>query len=147
MVGESKILEYTLSPKRPRNSKVTLSSSNSDVVKVAPSGYITAVKAGTAKVTLTSSNGVKATCSVTVKDPNSETKKSTKKKSTKSVKKTTTKATATKKTTKSSGGTCWIPRTGKKYHSSSRCSNMKNPTKTTVSYAKSMGYTRCSKCW
>lgn len=42
--------------------------------------------------------------------------------------------------------TVWISRTGKKYHSSSRCSNMKSPSEVKLSEAKYLGYTPCSKC-
>ena len=45
------------------------------------------------------------------------------------------------------GGDVWIPRTGKKYHSSSSCSGMKNPSLVSQSYAESMGYTPCKKCY
>lgn len=41
----------------------------------------------------------------------------------------------------------WIPKSGKKYHSNSNCSNMKNPSQVTVSQAISAGYTPCSKCY
>lgn len=47
----------------------------------------------------------------------------------------------------SSGEMVWIPRTGKKYHCSSSCSNMKNPSQVTKSEAISMGYTPCKKCY
>lgn len=40
----------------------------------------------------------------------------------------------------------WIPNSGAKYHSHSSCSNMKNPSKVTKSYAESCGYTPCQKC-
>ena len=49
-------------------------------------------------------------------------------------------------TSKSSTVMVWIPRTGKKYHKKSTCSNMKNPSQVTVSEAKSRGYDPCSKC-
>ena len=42
---------------------------------------------------------------------------------------------------------CWIPNSGTKYHSSSSCSNMKNPTYVTIQYAIYAGYDQCSKCW
>ena len=42
--------------------------------------------------------------------------------------------------------TVWIPKSGKKYHSNSSCSRMKNPKKVTISKAKKMGYEPCSKC-
>ncbi|HHU03095.1 MAG TPA: hypothetical protein GXZ91_08220 [Christensenellaceae bacterium] len=40
----------------------------------------------------------------------------------------------------------WIPKSGKKYHSTSSCSNMKNPSCVTLSEAKSRGFTPCKKC-
>ena len=40
----------------------------------------------------------------------------------------------------------WVPRTGKKYHYKKSCSNMRNPKKVTISYAKKMKYTACKKC-
>ena len=64
------------------------------------------------------------------------------KKKKKKVKKSKKKSKKKKKTTK-----VWIPRTGSKYHKSSRCSNMRSPSKVSLSTAKSMGYTKCSKCW
>ena len=41
----------------------------------------------------------------------------------------------------------WIPKSGKKYHRSSSCSNMKNPSQVTIERAQSLGYTPCSKCY
>ena len=41
----------------------------------------------------------------------------------------------------------WIPKSGKKYHRSSSCSNMKNPSQVTPEKAQSLGYTPCSKCY
>ena len=41
----------------------------------------------------------------------------------------------------------WIPQSGKKYHSNSACSGMKNPTKVTVEKAVSLGFTPCKKCY
>ena len=41
----------------------------------------------------------------------------------------------------------WIPKSGKKYHRSSSCSNMKNPSQVTLEKAQSIGYTPCSKCY
>ncbi len=64
------------------------------------------------------------------------------KKKKKKVKKSKKKTKKKKKTTK-----VWIPRTGSKYHKSSRCSNMRSPSKVSLSKAKSMGYKKCSKCW
>ena len=41
----------------------------------------------------------------------------------------------------------WIPKSGKKYHRSSSCSNMKNPSQVTLEKAQSLGSTPCSKCY
>ena len=46
-----------------------------------------------------------------------------------------------------SSGMVWVPKSGSKYHSSSTCSGMKNPSYVTLSEAISSGYTACSKCW
>ena len=47
----------------------------------------------------------------------------------------------------SASGTVWIPRTGSKYHSTSTCSGMRNPSAVSLSEAIAWGYTACSKCW
>lgn len=41
----------------------------------------------------------------------------------------------------------WVSKTGKKYHYSSTCSNMKNPSQISLSAAESRGLTPCSKCY
>lgn len=41
----------------------------------------------------------------------------------------------------------WIPRTGKKYHLSSICSGMENPSRIPISKARRYGYEPCSKCY
>ena len=53
---------------------------------------------------------------------------------------------ATVKTEEKKESMVWIPKTGKKYHSKSSCSNMKNPSHVSLSTAKSRGFTPCSKC-
>lgn len=40
----------------------------------------------------------------------------------------------------------WIPASGSKYHSSSSCSGMNNPTQVTLSEAQNMGYEPCKRC-
>ena len=47
----------------------------------------------------------------------------------------------------SSGEMVWIPKSGKKYHSNSGCSNMKNPTQVTKEEAENRGYDPCKKCY
>lgn len=41
----------------------------------------------------------------------------------------------------------WIPQHGSKYHRSSTCSNMIDPSQVTLSDAIAWGYTACSKCY
>lgn len=43
--------------------------------------------------------------------------------------------------------TVWITRKGGRYHSSSSCSNMKNPYVVTLEQAQASGRTPCRKCW
>ena len=50
-------------------------------------------------------------------------------------------------TTKTDTEMVWIPATGSKYHRTSTCSNMKNPSYVSKSYAISKGYTPCKKCY
>lgn len=66
--GESYILKATLSPKKPSNKKITYKSSDKSIVSVSSKGIITALQAGTAKVTATAADGTgkKAVCMVTV---------------------------------------------------------------------------------
>lgn len=59
---------------------------------------------------------------------------------------TTTKVTTSTKTTEKVT-MVWIPESGKKYHRNSNCSNMKNPSKVTLTYAQDLGYTPCKKCY
>ena len=67
-VGETKSLVATIYPSNATNKSITYSSSNSSVASVDYYGKVTAVKAGTAVITATSSDNPskKATCSVTV---------------------------------------------------------------------------------
>ncbi len=65
-VKESRALKATYSPSNA-TSKNTYTSSNKAVATVSSAGKITAVKAGSATVTVRTSNGRSATCKVTVK--------------------------------------------------------------------------------
>ncbi len=40
----------------------------------------------------------------------------------------------------------WIPKSGKKYHATSTCSNMKSPTQITREAALSRGFEPCKRC-
>lgn len=48
---------------------------------------------------------------------------------------------------KASGNMVWIPQSGSKYHSTSSCSGMKNPSQITRAEAESRGYTPCKRCY
>ena len=60
---------------------------------------------------------------------------------------TTTATTKPTTVATQSEATVWIPKNGKKYHSYSGCSNMKNPSQVSIAYAKEHGFTMCSKCY
>lgn len=105
---------------KPSDSSASLvwKSSNEKVVKVNQIGAVKAVAAGTAEVSLYINDSEEPAATVAIRAEK-----------------------------KSSSKTVWIPKTGKKYHSSKKCSNMKNPRQVALSYAKSHGYGKCSKCW
>lgn len=66
--GETQALKATVSPSNATNASVKWSSDNSAVATVSDAGLVTAVKAGDAKITVTTADGGKtATCAVTVK--------------------------------------------------------------------------------
>lgn len=66
-VGDSQTLEATVKPSNAANDRVTWSSSNESVAVVDSDGEVTAKKAGTATITVTTKDGKKtAKCTVTV---------------------------------------------------------------------------------
>ena len=68
--GSSETLHATITPSNAANKKVTWSSSNSSVATVDDNGKVTAVKIGTATITVTTEDGGKsATCEVSVVIP------------------------------------------------------------------------------
>ena len=67
-VGETGTLTATVKPDDATDKTVTWTSSNTAVATIS-SGIVTAKKAGTARITATSSNGKTAVCAVAVKDP------------------------------------------------------------------------------
>ena len=67
--GKSYTLKATVTPENSVDKTVTFKSSKSSVVKVDANGKVTAKKAGTATITATTKNGLKATCKITVTDP------------------------------------------------------------------------------
>ena len=56
-------------PENADDKTVTFSTANKAVATVDASGKVTGVKAGTVKITATTSNGLKAECTVTVTNP------------------------------------------------------------------------------
>lgn len=48
---------------------------------------------------------------------------------------------------KGSGDMVWVPQSGSKYHSTSSCSGMKNPSQVTKAEAERQGYTPCKRCY
>ena len=66
-VKETRFLSYTLNPTNATENKVTYTSSNKNVVFVDSNGILAARAKGTAKITVTTSNGKTATVTVTVK--------------------------------------------------------------------------------
>ena len=68
-VGDTKTLKPTVAPSGATDKTVTWKSSNKAVAKVSTAGVVTALKAGTATITVTTTDGSKtATCKVTVKE-------------------------------------------------------------------------------
>jgi DNA-entry nuclease len=130
-VGQSKTFVVTVSPESAK-SGVTWYSSNNKVATVNSSGKVTAVKAGTATITAKTSNGLKATCKITVK-----------------AKENTTVAN----TTSSSKKCTYVLNTNtKKFHlpSCSSVGDMSEKNKKEVTCSRdeviNMGYVPCKRC-
>ncbi len=64
--GNSTTLCTTVNPSNATNKTLTWSSSNSSVVTVDQNGKVTAINGGTAIITVKTSNGLIATCSITI---------------------------------------------------------------------------------
>lgn len=68
-VGDSQALSANVTPATAKDKSVTWTSSKSSVATVDANGVVKAVKAGSAKITAKTTNGKKATLTVTVKQP------------------------------------------------------------------------------
>lgn len=75
-VGSNETLNATVSPSTATNKNISFQSSDSEVASVDNDGKVTAIKAGTADITVTTEDGNKtATCSVTVTEPETDPEK------------------------------------------------------------------------
>lgn len=130
-VGQSKTLTAAVYPESAK-AAVTWYSSNNKVAAVSSAGKVTAKKAGTATITAKTSNGLKATCRITVKD----------------------KSDTTIENNNSSSGKCtYVLNTNtKKFHYPycSSVNSMKDKNKKEVSCSRedviNMGYQPCKRC-
>lgn len=68
-VGKSGTLKYAIYPTDARNRVATFVSSNPEVATVNSAGLVTAVSRGTANITASTENGIKAVCKITVIQP------------------------------------------------------------------------------
>lgn len=124
-------------------------SSNKKVATVDSHGKVTGKQSGTATITLKMKSGVQATCKINVTKPKYSTnsKPSSSHSGGSGSHNSHSGGSSGSSTNAPSFGYVWIPNTGSKYHKTSTCSGMKDPSKVTVEEAKSYGYTPCSKCY
>lgn len=107
-------------------------SSNKKVATVNSRGKVAGKKKGIATITLKMKSGVKATCKVKVTKPKQQSNNF---------------ESDGDDAPPPSSGYVWVPSSGKKYHSSSACSGMKNPRRVTLQDAVNAGYEPCSRCY
>ncbi|MBQ7005505.1 MAG: Ig-like domain-containing protein [Clostridia bacterium] len=69
IAGKSGTLKYAIYPTDARNRVATFVSSNPQVATVNSAGVVTAVSRGTAEITASTENGIKAVCKITVVQP------------------------------------------------------------------------------
>lgn len=124
-------------------------SSNKKVATVDSRGKVTGKQVGTATITLKMQSGVQAKCKIKVAKPKYSTnsKPSSSHSGGSGSHNSHSGGSSGSSTNAPSFGYVWIPNTGSKYHKTSTCSGMKDPSKVTVEEAKSYGYTPCSKCY
>lgn len=76
-VYENLLLTATVNPADTTDNSVTWSSSNEDILIVDETGYVTALAVGEATITVTTSNGLTATCTIRALDENGKPGEST----------------------------------------------------------------------
>lgn len=113
-------------------------SSNKKIATVNLHGKVTGKNEGVATITLKMKSGVKATCKVKVTKPKQNSNQQSNGSGSEP---------DGDDTPPPSSSYVWIPNSGKKYHSSSSCSGMKNPRQVTLQDAINAGYEPCSKCY
>ena len=67
-VGDQKSLNATVSPSNATNKKINWASSRPNVASVTSDGIVEGISAGSAVITATSANGIKANCDIVVKE-------------------------------------------------------------------------------
>ena len=67
-VGDQKSLNATVSPANATNKKINWTSSRANVASVTSDGIVEGLSAGSAVITATSANGIKANCDIVVKE-------------------------------------------------------------------------------
>lgn len=122
-------------------------SSNNKIAAVNQKGNVTGKKEGTATITLKMKSGIQASCKVKVTKPKQNNNSSQKTNNNSKPGNGNSSKSNNNDTVPPSSGYVWIPNTGNKYHKTSTCSGMKNPSKVTVQEAKNAGYEPCSKCY
>ena len=70
--GTTKVLKYTINPEDATDTSVTFKSDNEAIATVDKYGKVTAVAAGTCKVTVTAANGVKAEIAIIISEEQAE---------------------------------------------------------------------------
>ncbi|MBR4826748.1 MAG: Ig-like domain-containing protein [Bacteroidales bacterium] len=68
-VGETKQLTATIMPQNATDKNLVWTSGNASVASISSNGLVTALAKGTTTITVSSANGQKSTCKVTVVDP------------------------------------------------------------------------------
>lgn len=114
-------------------------SSNRKVATVSSHGKVTGKQEVIATITLKMKSGVKAACKIKVTKPKSN--------SSQQPGSSTSNPSGTDSPTPSSSGYIWMPNSGRKYHSSSSCSAMKDPRQVSLQEEINAGYEPCSKCY
>lgn len=133
-VGSTKKLSITFSPSKVKDDSLSWISSDDSILFVDDNGNIKGLKEGKATITIIAINGIKTTIDISVvakkvNQPNNSN------------------INSTSGGTTSSGGSVYVTKSGKKYHSHPGCSNMKSPIEISEADAIAKGYTPCSKCW